>query len=148
MSLETEIKKLTEAITANTAAIKVSFRQPTDSVGGAEQPPPKPPVDTTTGDAPAPPVLPATDASQTTPPKPPSVNTAPAPPAAPAAPAAPSVAAPMTAEELNAVLVAEFNRLGGNRAPIDAALKELGVTGVSQLPVDQYSILIEKVRAF
>jgi hypothetical protein len=61
-----------------------------------------------------------------------------------AAPAVP--AAVLTPEELNTVLVAEFNRLG-DRAPIDAVLKEIGVTGVSELPPDKYQILIDKVRA-
>ena len=52
----------------------------------------------------------------------------------------------MTAEELNAALVAEFNRLQ-DRAPIDAVMKELGVASIHDLKPEQYDTLLTKVRA-
>ena len=70
----------------------------------------------------------------------PIVNTAPAAPPAAVTPAA------VTPEELNTILVAEYNRLG-DRKPIDAAFKELGATGATDLPVDKYQELINKVKA-
>ncbi len=72
----------------------------------------------------------------------------PTPPTAPAA-AAPDTgvpAAPTTPEQLNDILVAEFQRLG-DRAPIDAALKELGVTSASDVPIIKYQELINKVKS-
>lgn len=56
-------------------------------------------------------------------------------------------AATITAEQLNEIMIAEYNRLGENRAPIDAALKELGVTGITELPVEKYQELIDKVKS-
>ena len=70
---------------------------------------------------------------------------APAPAPAPQQEAA-AAPAPMTPEALNAALVAEFNRLG-DRTPIDNVLKEMGVTGVTELPAERYQELLNKVKA-
>jgi len=63
-----------------------------------------------------------------------------------AAPAPAPAVTPMTPRELNATLVKEFNRLG-DRAPIDNALREMGVTGVTELPAERYQELLSKVQA-
>lgn len=85
---------------------------------------------------PAPPAQPVTPA--------PTAQPAPATPAA--APAAPTPQAAMTPEELNNALVVEFQRLGG-REGIDNALRELGATTVTDLAVENYQTLLDKVRA-
>ena len=112
MSIESCLKNLTDAIIANTEAMKIN------DAGTA--------VTTTANPAP---------------PK----KEAPAPPKKEDAPA-PAPADIITPEELNATLVEEFNRLG-NREGIDAELKKLGVTGVSDLPANQYQALIDAVKA-
>jgi len=72
--------------------------------------------------------------------------------AAPVAPApvqpAPTPVAPvaMTAEELNAALVKEYQRLK-SRDPIIAAMSEMGATAISELKPEQYADLLAKVRA-
>lgn len=54
----------------------------------------------------------------------------------------------MTMEELNAALVEEFKRLGGNRAPIDKVLNEQFQTqSVRNLKPSQYQGLLDAVRA-
>lgn len=76
----------------------------------------------------------------------------PPPPAAPAAQtttaevAAPPVEAPMTGEQLNEALVAEFNRLG-SRDGIDAEIKKLGAQGINDLSPEQYAPLVAAVKA-
>ena len=67
------------------------------------------------------------------------------PPPPPADPPSPP-ADPITPEELNTIMIAEFNRLG-DRAPIDEELKKLDVTGVAELPVEKYQELIDNVKA-
>ena len=130
MSIEQAINDLTEAIKANTESVLKAISKSTSSDTAQ--------VKTETVPAP-----PKKLADPETVPDPPKKEEPPAPPAG----VTPTPeTAPMTAEELNAALVAEFNRLG-DRAPIDAALKELGVTGVTELPADKYQILIDKVRA-
>lgn len=64
----------------------------------------------------------------------------------PPAPTATTAPAAMSPEELNAILVQEFQRIG-NREPIDAAMAELGVTSVTDLPADKQHELVNKVRA-
>lgn len=74
------------------------------------------------------------------------IATAPTTPAAPPAPTTPPAPAAVTPEALNEIMVAEFNRLG-DRAPIDAELKKLGVNGVAELPAEKYQELINNVKA-
>lgn len=84
-----------------------------------------------------------------TPPAPPSEpqTTAPVPETPPAPPVETPVAQPtMTPEELNNALVVEFQRLGG-RDKIDAAIRELGATSITDLSADQYAPLLAKVQA-
>ena len=69
-----------------------------------------------------------------------------APPAATVTPPPAPVVVVMTPEELNAALGVEFGRLGG-REPIDAAMNSLGVDRITDLKPEQYSVLMEKVRA-
>ena len=72
----------------------------------------------------------------------------PAPAAAPAAPAAApaDIATPLSDEDMNAKLVAEFQRLG-NREGIDAVMKEQVIPGVSGLTAYQQSTLLTAVAA-
>lgn len=56
------------------------------------------------------------------------------------------VAAPMTPEEFNEALVAEFKRIG-SRDPIDSAMNEMGITSVTGLTAEQQQILITNVKA-
>jgi len=133
MSLESVLKNLTDAINANTEATKAMIAGGTNpappakltNVAGVNQPAPEKPA--------APPA-----------PEKPAAPPAPEKPDAPPAPEKPD--AIITPEELNAALVEEFNRLG-NREGIDAELKKLGVTGVSDLPANQYQTLIDAVKA-
>lgn len=100
----------------------------------------------TTAPAPAPAAAPAAAPAQ------PTLVETPAPaPAAPApapapAPAAPAPAAALSPEEMNTLLVSEFKRIG-DRAPIDAAMSELGVISVTDLPADKQQTLIAAVAA-
>jgi hypothetical protein len=54
---------------------------------------------------------------------------------------------PTNPGELNAALVQEFTRLGGNRQPIDAAMQAMGVTSINDLTPAQYPQLLTAVRA-
>ena len=93
---------------------------------------------------PAPAPAPAPVAAAPTPPAP----AAPVPVAAAPTPPAPSPAVAMTITQLNEILVAEFKRLNNNREPIDNILRDkFGVVGVSALPVEKYSELVDAVRA-
>lgn len=90
----------------------------------------------------------------TTPSAPVPVVTPTPPPVAPAAPVvvtppAPKVVTPppaMTPEELNAALGVEFGRLGG-REPIDAAMRDMGVSSIHDLQPEQFTVLLDKVKA-
>ena len=124
MSLESVLKNLTDAINANTEATKAMI------AGGTNPAPPAKLTNVAGVNQPAP--------------EKPAAPPAPEKPAAPPAPEKPD--AIITPEELNAALVEEFNRLG-NREGIDAELKKLGVTGVSDLPANQYQTLIDAVKA-
>jgi len=115
--LETEIKKLTAAIEANTAALNIVS-------GNATTPAPDP--------APAPP------AQQ---------EAAPAPPAQEAPAASAETVPVMTMDELNKALGEQFARLGNDRGPIDKALKEFGVDSIANLPAESYRLLLAKVEA-
>ncbi len=77
-------------------------------------------------------------AVEVTPPPPPAVEVTPPPP--------PAVEVTMTPDELNAALVIEFGRLG-SRNPIDTVMREMGVGSIHDLKPEQYSVLIEKVKA-
>jgi len=66
-------------------------------------------------------------------------------PAQPAAAPAQPAAAPMSAEELNAALVAEYNRLG-SRDPIDEVLQSFGVKAIGELEPEKYSQVVEAVK--
>ena len=64
------------------------------------------------------------------------------------APVAPAAELPqLSLEELNTSLMAEYGRLGNDRAPIDAALKVEGITGVSELAPEKYASFLEGIRA-
>ena len=63
----------------------------------------------------------------------------------PVAPNPPKLIA-MSPEEVNEVLVAEFKRLG-TREPIDAAMADLGINSVLDLPADKQHELIERVKS-
>jgi hypothetical protein len=52
----------------------------------------------------------------------------------------------MTMQELNSALVNEFKRLGG-REGIDAEIKKLGATSISEIDASQYSTLLNNVKA-
>jgi len=52
----------------------------------------------------------------------------------------------MTDEQMNAALVAEFQRLGG-REGIDKVMAEMGVTGVAGLNAEQQQQLLTAVKA-
>ena len=124
MSIENEIKKLTAAVQENTAMLeRVHGNAPVAEVPTA----PAPVAEVPTAPAPAP--APVAE-----------VPTAPAPAPAPAP------AATYTPEQLNQILVEEFTRIG-DRAPIDAAMQQLGVTSVTDLPADKQQALIDAVRA-
>jgi len=143
MSIEQAINDLTEAIKANTESILKAISKSTSSDTAQVKTETVPAPPKKLADPETVPDPPKKLADPETVPDPPKKEEPPAPPAG----VTPTPeTAPMTAEELNAALVAEFNRLG-DRAPIDAALKELGVTGVTELPADKYQILIDKVRA-
>ncbi len=59
-------------------------------------------------------------------------------------PTAPEIKSP---EDLNAALVNEFQRLKGNREPIDMVLRKYGAQNVSQLKPEQYDTVIKEVRS-
>lgn len=125
MSLENEIKKNTAAIVALTEALLKGASITPEEVTPAPPAPPK---------------------VEDAPPTPPKQEEAPAPPTPPAPPAPPEQAGPaMTAEELNAAVVIEFQRLG-TREPIDKVLTEMGATGISTLPAERYAEFLDKVK--
>lgn len=134
MSIESNLKSIAESLAIIAAKL--------DHIGQA--------VDTVAPEAPKPVAAPvaapsAVVASPSAPATP--VGDTKQPAAAPAssqpAPAAPAT---MTVEELNNTLVVEFHRLGG-RDGIDKAMADLGASSVNQLAVDQYSALINAVKA-
>lgn len=87
-------------------------------------------------------VPPAPPATVATPPAPPAAVVTPPPPPAPV-----ETVTHMTAQELNAQLVVEFNRLGG-RTQIDRIMVEkFGAAGLTSIPESRYSELLEAVRA-
>lgn len=53
----------------------------------------------------------------------------------------------MSMQEMNEALVAEFNRLGQKREPIDAAIKANGATSISDLKPELYQKVLDEVRA-
>ena len=111
-----------------------------------------PPAAPAAAQIPEPPKQPVADAAVPTPPAASPAATVPAAPTVaspsevPAPPAAPAATVTMTPEQLNAALVEEFKRLG-SRDGIDAALKEMGVSGVQELPAEKYGELLAKVKA-
>jgi len=131
MSLETEIKKLTEAVLENTKALLAAA-----GVGLAA------PVTTTVTEPPAaaaPPAPPAPPAAAAppAPPAPPAAGPA-APPAPPAPPAAP--AAPVTLQELNDLAVAKAQTKGDNGACIIALIQKYGgpaAASLNAVPAEQ-----------
>lgn len=71
----------------------------------------------------------------------------PASPVATAVVAVPPANPSMTLVELNSALVAEYVRLGNDRAPIDAAFKQFNVSSAAGLTPDQYAPMLAAVRA-
>jgi hypothetical protein len=78
-------------------------------------------------------------------------NPAGAPPVAP--PPAPVPAAPapapvvqMTAEQLNAALVAEVGRIGAQE-PIAQTIRDMGYNGLREMPTSMYGELLNRVKA-
>lgn len=65
---------------------------------------------------------------------------------APPAPVAPAPVALMTAEELNAALVAEVGRLGSPDG-ISNTIRELGYSGIRDMPASLYQELLNRVKA-
>ena len=119
--LENKIKELILALNANTAALL------------ARQPAPHPEAFALTQEVDGP-TAPAA-------PKP----AAPA-PTAPAAPAAPAPIVDMTPEQLNALLVEQFKRLGNNITPINEAFATFGATNIPSLPIEKRSEFIEYIK--
>lgn len=147
MSIEkliTDHIEATKQLDASVRALTAALSQ-TDAPAPKPQAPPAPAAVTTST-----PVTPAPVAE--VPPTPPAqpataAPTAPVAPATPAAaPATPTQPVAMTPEELNNALVVEFQRLGG-REGIDNVMRELGATSVTDLPVEHYQTLLDKVRA-
>ena len=114
--LENKIKELILALNANTAALL------------ARQPAPHPEAFALTQevDGPTAPAAPK--------------------PAAPAAPAAPAPIVDMTPEQLNALLVEQFKRLGNNITPINEAFATFGATNIPSLPIEKRSEFIEYIK--
>lgn len=127
MSIESNVKTLAENSTRIADALEnLVFKM--SHIGAAVQ---------AESPAPAQPVVPAA---------PPVAEQPDATPPAPQAPPAPAPAPVMTPEELNKALVVEFQRLGGRDA-IDAVIRELGATTITDLPAEQYQSLLAKVQA-
>lgn len=122
MSIESNLKSIAESL----AVIAQHIAHPQVTV---DQPATTAP-DTVKADAPPPP---ATTEDKAPPPPP---------------PAADPVVAPMTPEELNALLVTEFKRLGG-REPIAAVMgaAPFSADSITALAPEQYQPLIDAVRA-
>jgi hypothetical protein len=125
MAIEKDLKRIADSLETIANHLNKSFAEKladegyTDAVGSVEQ---------------------TRSSTETTAPAAPN---APTPPAQTTAPAAPTA---MTPEEMNNALVAEFKRIG-DRAPIDAAMQQLGVTSVANLTAEQQHQLIATVRA-
>ena len=138
MSIESNLKTLAENSTRIADALKGILNkmnhigQAAASVAEAPAAPAQPAA------APTPPV------AEQPAPTPPAPQAPAQPAAAPQAPAAPAAA--MTPEELNNALIVEFQRLG-SRDAIDAAIRELGATTITDLPAEQYQPLLAKVQA-
>jgi phosphopantothenate synthetase len=71
----------------------------------------------------------------------------PAPVAKEAPPVVVETTSVMTAEELNASLVEQFKRLGMKQEPIREVMKAMGANSVLDLKPEQYSELLDKVKA-
>lgn len=69
-------------------------------------------------------------------------------PVAPPVPAAPTPApvVQMTAEQLNAALVAEVGRIGAQE-PIAQVIRDLGYNGLREMPASLYGELLNRVKA-
>ena len=145
MSIESNLKTLADNSTRIADALEGLLAK-MSHIGAAVQAEaptaPQAPVAPAQPAAPQAPVAPAQPAAAPTPPVAAPAQPVPAAPQAPVAPTAPS----MTPEELNNALVVEFQRLGGREA-IDAAIRELGATTITDLPAEQYQPLLAKVQA-
>lgn len=147
MSIELNLKTLAENSTRIADALEtlVSKLSHIDAAVQAEAP-----AQPAAPQAPVAPTPPVAEQPAPTPPAAPQAPAAPAAPAqpatAPVAPAAPAAAPAMTPEELNNALVVEFQRLSG-RDQIDAAIRELGATTITDLPAEHYQSLLAKVQA-
>ena len=133
MSIEKDLKRIADALKANTEMLQKLY-----DLKAGNAPVAAPAV--------APPIQPVATPVPTSP-----VNAAPVPVATPTQPTiAPTVApAPVTvmsAEEMNAALVAEFKRLGG-REQIDATLTSFGITSVNDCPAEKQQEVLTAIRA-
>jgi hypothetical protein len=70
---------------------------------------------------------------------------APVPAPVPAAPA-PAPVVQMTAEQLNAALVAEVGRIGAQE-PIAQTIRDMGYNGLREMPTSMYGELLNRVKA-
>jgi len=143
MSLEDLLKENTAALIANTAAVK-EMTETMKLVSSVAPVPADMPAPAPAAPAPAP----AAPAPAPAAPAPAPAAPAPAPGVAPAP--APGMAAPqMSPEELNAAVVAEYNRLGGNPAAmgkIQGVFKLYNVPGITHLKPEQYAEVLQKVK--
>lgn len=89
----------------------------------------------------------AGDAQAPAPPAPVVKAAPPAPVAKEAPPVVVETTSVMTAEELNASLVEQFKRLGMKQEPIREVMKAMGANSVLDLKPEQYSELLDKVKA-
>jgi hypothetical protein len=126
--IEDNLQRIADALEAISAKMNVPSN-PAPKVKAKKQP--VPPAAKTTAS-----VVPTPESA---------VVVTPTPPVATPTPPAPT-AVVMTPEELNAALGVEFGRLGG-REPIDKVMAEMGVASITDLQPEQYSVLMEKVRA-
>lgn len=145
MSIENNLKRIADALEAIASKLDgVPAPKPetqgtvgTTTTESVAAPVPAPKAD------PAPPSAP----SATAPSAPETPAVPPVQQAVPTAPTAPVVAPTMTVEELNGLLVAEYQRLGEDRGPIDEALRAHGVDSVLNLKPEQYQSVLDQVRA-
>lgn len=156
MSIETEIKKLTAAITELTAALSTQETHHEETSPGtthpaAEVPPSTPVQETPTAPALAPAAPPAPDSpaplpDQAPPPAPAATTT---PPPAPAeAPPAPAPVEQPTIDAVNAALVDKAGVMGDGGAAIFKMLQDqFGVTGLSQIPAERLGEVLTAVEA-
>jgi hypothetical protein len=134
MSIEKDLTRIAVALEALVQLAANPLRS-VEATPVAQAPVVTAPVQTTVAAAPVVQAAPVTAPVVTTPPVQAPIVQAP-------------VATPMKAEELNAALVAEFTRLGNNRAPIDEEMAKLGVTSVGQLTtLEQQHALLNAVKA-